>query len=338
MSKQMTKQQQNILLALLLTCGLGYAFYEYLLVPQWKSIADLKVKAAKGKTELISKQKVVADEKRIHNAFSQAYAQVQRLKDKSFAPKIDIVVWLANYTKQFSKPYGLNSNNFHYRQVGITNLVSDTLNVKKHALEDFQIEIDAISSLDVCNKVLVDCEKNPLGSVLSMELKNKDSKSAVVFRFVIPRLNAYGYSMLSTIEKFITKQGIQVMKDDELDEWIKQTKSLLFYKRDYLDYPVKGARNIFKLTSNPKADKLALSKRQANVIKRELEKYKVGSVINGVKPMCKFTNGNKWYKIGETFYVGTEKLPVVFSKVLSHPTRVLLTSGDVEIIKEINKK
>ena len=340
MSNKITKQQQqNIFLAILTTCGLGYAFYFYLLVPQWKSIADLKVKADKGKSELVNKTRVINRSKVINADFREVYAQTLRLKQKSFAPKIDIVVWLANYTKQFSKPFGLDSRSFHYRQVGITNLVSGTLNVGKPALEDFQIEIDAECKLDTCNKILVDCERNPMLSVSSMDLTTKKKNGAVLFRFAIPRLNSYGYSMLSKINTFVSKQGITVMPEDELDHLIKQKKSLLFHKRGYLAYPLEGSRNLFKLIVDPAANKLAISKRQAQMIKKELEAYKVGSVIIGVKPMCQFTNrSDKWYKLGEIFYVGDEKLPVKFSQVLSNPTRVLLTSGNVKIIKTVNKK
>ena len=338
MSKEMTKQQQNILLVILLACGLGYAFYQYLLVPQWKVNVDLKVVADKAEAELVSKKVIIARSKEIYTAFRESYAQTLRLKQNSFAPQIDIVVWLANYTKQFSQPFELTPSNFRYRQVGITNLVSNTLNVAKPALEDFQIEIDAECKIDTCNKMLVECERNPMQSVLSMDLTSKKSIGAVQFRFAIPRLNSYGYSMLSKINTFINKQSITVMKEDELDRWIKQKKTLLFYKRGYLAYPPEGSRNLFKMIEDPAANKLAISKRQALVIRKELEIYKVDSVINGVKPMCKFTNGNKWYKLGDIFYVGDEKLPVKFSQVLSNPTRVLLTSGNVKIIKTVNKK
>jgi hypothetical protein len=86
------------------------------------------------------------------------------------------------------------------------------------------------------------------------------------------------------------------------------------------------------------ADEFRLTKHQAEMIQQALEAYDVSSVINGVKPMCKFSNKNKWYKLGDTFYVSKENLPVTFSKVLSNPTRVLLMSGNVQIIKKVIKK
>lgn len=338
MSKEVNKKQQTIFLIILLIGGLGYAFYYYLLVPKWKSIADLKAKVIKVEAEVRGKRAIVSRSKEINSAFGEVYAQAQRLKNTSFAPKIDIVVWLANYTKKMSAPYGLDSRSFHYRQVGVTGLISGTLNVGKSALQDFQIEVDTECSLNTCYKILVDCEKNPMLSVISMDLSSRKTKAVISFRFVIPRLNGYGYSMLSKIEKFVAKKELSIMKENELDRRIKKTKHLLFHERGYLAYPAENSRNIFKVVMDPEAYKLALSEHQAKLIKKELESYKVSSVINGASPMFKFTNGSKWYKQGDVFYVGDQKLPVTFSKVLSNPTRILLISGSVKIIKNINKK
>jgi hypothetical protein len=140
------------------------------------------------------------------------------------------------------------------------------------------------------------------------------------------------------MDEYVAQKKLALYDDKELTSWVKKTKHPLFCKREGLDYPIENSRNIFQMVVDPGDGKFHLNKHQAELIRQSLKSYHVNCVVDGSRPMCKFSNKNKWYKLGETFYVSKEKLPVTFSEVLSNPTRVILTSGDVRITKKVNKK